>query len=132
MTEDWLAAITLLDVVAVVAILSGFLTFLFKVGRPVVNLSRAVHDFIEDWRGTPEVTDAAGNVIQPATSSIPARLARIEHEVTPNHGSSAHDQLMKAIEKLTDEFQTFRDESTSDRLGLHQRIDELGPPHNID
>ncbi|MDO5534364.1 MAG: hypothetical protein Q4F65_06915 [Propionibacteriaceae bacterium] len=132
MVDQWLDAVTILDVIAVVAVVSTFVTFLVKVGAPLVRLSRAVHDFIDDWRGRAEVRDAAGNVIEVATSSIPARLARIEHEVSPNHGSSAHDQLMKAIGELAGEFNAFREESTADRRGLHKRIDALGPPHNID
>ena len=130
--NEWLAAVSAFDVVALVAIASAFVTFLVKVGRPIVKLSRAVHDFIDDWRGTPEVRDGSGRVIQEAEPGVLARLTTIEHEVKPNHGSSAHDQLMKAIIDLKAEFRTFADESSTDRAGLHERINKLGPPHNVD
>ena len=131
-TEDVLAAVTLLDVITIVAIISAFSAFLVKVGRPIVRLTRAIHDFIEDWRGTPEERDGSGRVVQRAQPGVLARLESIEHEVTPNHGSSAHDKLMKAIEDLASEFRSFRDESTRDRKDLHGRIDEIGPPFNTD
>lgn len=131
-TEDVLAAVTLLDVITIVAIISAFSAFLVKVGRPIVRFTRAIHDFIEDWRGTPEERDGSGRVVQQAQPGVLARLDRIEHEVTPNHGGSAHDQLMKAITELADEFRAFADESTHDRKGLHKRISELGPTENTD
>lgn len=131
-SQDWLEAITLLDVVGLVAIVAASVTFIVRVGRPVVSLVSSVHDFIEDWRGTPEEQDGSGRVIQQAQPGVLARLDRIEHEVTPNHGGSAHDQLMKAITELADEFRAFADESTHDRKGLHKRISELGPTENTD
>ncbi len=131
-TNDWLAAITLLDVVGVVAIVVAVVTFLVKIGRPIIRLTRSVHEFTEDWHGTPEERDGSGRVIQDARPGVLARLESIEHEVTPNHGGSAHDQLMAAITALAEEFRGFRDESIADRRGLHGRIDGLQPPHNVD
>ena len=86
----------------------------FFVGTGMLGLgSRKLHgvgQMAEDWRGRPKRLDPmTGAVIDPGRASMPGRIAALEAELHPNHGTSMHDQLSK----LAGEFAQFRREHAS-------------------
>lgn len=72
------------------------LKWVLPIVRGVVSLLGKLHDIVDDWHGTPEVRDGAGNIIRKAKAGVLARLDSIEYEVKPNHGGSAHDAVMQS------------------------------------
>ena len=98
---DWLARITIADIAGVAVAVTAFALFLHKIGKPLAKVAQWAHDFLEDWRGKPEERDASGRLVEPARPGVLARLESIEHEVTPNHGTSAHDKITGKVDHLT-------------------------------
>ena len=101
--QDWLEALTAWDVVGVLigagAILGGLRWMAPGIRKANAGLD-ALHTMAQRWHGTPEERDASGAVIRPAEPGILARLDRIEYEVKPNHGGSAHDAVMRSVDEL--------------------------------
>jgi hypothetical protein len=59
------------------------------IAKPLRRLSRQNDLFREEWWGK----EAEPLLNRPRTLSVPERLARIEGELQPNHGSSMRDAL---------------------------------------
>lgn len=59
------------------------------IGRPLRRLARQNDLFREEWWGKP----AEPMLNRPRTPGVPERIARIESELRPNHGSSLRDAL---------------------------------------
>lgn len=55
----------------------------------------------EDWSGRPERRDPLTNVvIDPGRASLPGRLAALEAQIHPNHGTSMHDQFTRLADEV--------------------------------
>lgn len=55
---------------------------------------RSLATMAEDWSGRPERRDPlTGVVIDPGRASLPGRIAALEAQIHPNHGTSMHDQV---------------------------------------
>lgn len=62
---------------------------------------RGVAVMAEDWRGRPERRDPmTGVIIDPGRASLPGRIAALEAQIHPNHGTSMHDQMSRLAEEV--------------------------------
>lgn len=72
-------------------------------GLPAVLWTR-LHSLVvmaEDWKGRPERRDPlTGVVIDPGRASLPGRMAALEAQIHPNHGSSMHDQFTRLANEV--------------------------------
>lgn len=91
---------------AVVAI-SGALALAWRATRSFRRIGGKVEDFVDDWQGTdprPGVPGRPG--VMSRLGAIEERLARVEHELHPNSGSSlrdAVDRVDQRTRQLTDD-----------------------------
>ena len=76
--------------------LAAALTVGVTVGRPLRKLSRQNDEFREDWYGE------SARPGRSAVPGVPERLARIEAELQPNHGSSLRDAINRVEVRLED------------------------------
>lgn len=88
--DDISVLAALLWIVGVVAVL-GFVKKVYDAVKPFADSAR---EFFEDWNGRPKRAGV------PAVPGVMARLERIEKEITPNSGTSAHDKITRRIGNL--------------------------------
>ena len=102
--QDWLDAVSALDVLAGLAWIGGILVALRWL-RPIAERIRSI---AEDWTGTPArpgvpatpgVMERLGEV-KATVDAHTVSIEEIRHQVTPNTGSSAHDALMRNVDEL--------------------------------
>lgn len=141
-------SLTIGEVGASILGLAGILGVWWKIVRPAARLVRTVVGFLDDWNGTPEERDAAGGLVRQAQPGISARLAGLEHELHPNHGSSIKDSTtrtetavarlddaVRALDtKLSAQLATLTAADEADRKAaakahqhIHDRIDQVRP-----
>ncbi|MEU6822789.1 hypothetical protein ABZ921_19355 [Streptomyces atriruber] len=91
---------------AAVAI-TGALALLWRATRSVRRVTSRFEDFVDDWQGTdarPGVPARPG--VMTRLGAIEERLARVDHELHPNSGSSLRDAVDRVDERtrqLTDD-----------------------------
>ncbi|MFJ7523968.1 hypothetical protein ACIQ1S_03500 [Streptomyces griseus] len=91
---------------ALVAV-SGGLALAWRATRSVRRIGGKVENFVDDWQGTdprPGVPARLG--VMSRLGAIEDRLARVEHELHPNSGSSLRDAVDRVDERtrqLTDD-----------------------------
>lgn len=68
------------------------------IAKPLRKLSRQNDLFREEWWGK----EAEPMLNRPRTPSVPERLATIEAELKPNHGSSMRDAIDRVERHLAD------------------------------
>lgn len=137
--QDWLDAFTFLDIVLFLTALGGLVAGVRWIAPAVRKVNSGLdmlHAILERWNGVPEQKDAAGYIIRKAEPGVLARLEKIEHEVTPNHGGSAHDAVMRSMAELRElvvdlasEFGTFKRDYARD---LHYNHPTYRPDQNAD
>lgn len=83
-----------------VVVLGGLVWRVRKKTKPWLAKIRT---FLIDWEGEPARPEA-GVAERPGmmrrVSNLETGLAKVQQEVTPNHGSSAHDKLRRTINKV--------------------------------
>ncbi|MEU8680801.1 hypothetical protein [Streptomyces sp. NPDC048611] len=91
---------------AAVAI-SGALALAWRATRTFRRIGGKVEDFVDDWQGTdPRPGVPARPGVMSRLGAIEERLARVEHELHPNSGSSLRDAVDRVDERtrqLTDD-----------------------------
>ncbi|MFG2528294.1 hypothetical protein [Streptomyces sp. NPDC048516] len=91
---------------AAVAI-SGALALTWRATRTFRRIGGKVEDFVDDWQGTdPRPGVPARPGVMSRLGAIEERLARVEHELHPNSGSSLRDAVDRVDERtrqLTDD-----------------------------
>ena len=101
---EWLRAINLWDLLAL-AIAGGGVVAGLRWLRPgflrLLALIERVHGVLDDWHGKPEQRDASGALVKAAEPGVVARLKAVEYHVKPNGGESAHDGLVKRLDRNT-------------------------------
>ncbi len=108
---DWIRALTVAEIVAVLALASGAVVIARRIARGL----RRVGHLVDDLAGEPSRRGV------PARPGVMERIAEVEtkvetvrKEVTPNQGNSAHDQLSAEIQAartaLTDQVQLMCDQ----------------------
>lgn len=137
---EWLDILTAWDVIAWI-IGGGVVIAGIKWLQPVLV---GLKNFLEDWRGEPQ---------RPGRDAVPGVMAQLEahaeaiedirKQVQPNHGTSAHDGIIKridALQKLVSDAlaaigdwraeSAARDKDHSGRLyELEQLVERLRDPH---
>lgn len=73
--------------------------------RWIGKRARALDDFLHDWRGTVERDGV------PARRGVMARLAAIESELRPNHGTSIKDVITRMEQRLDDHLRRHPEEN---------------------
>lgn len=88
-------------------VISGGLALVWRATRSFRRIGGKVEDFVDDWQGTgarPGVPARPG--VMSRLGAIEERLARVEHELHPNSGSSLRDAVDRVDERtrqLTDD-----------------------------
>ncbi|MDG4832438.1 hypothetical protein O7627_24465 [Solwaraspora sp. WMMD1047] len=80
----------------VTGIVAAALTVGVTVGRPLRRLARQNDEFRVDWYGAPARPGRA------PIPGVPERLARIEAELQPDHGSSLRDAVNRVEARLSE------------------------------
>ncbi|MEU5330928.1 hypothetical protein [Streptomyces parvus] len=84
---------------AAVAI-SGALALVWRASRSFRRIGAKVEDFVDDWQGTgPRPGVPARPGVMTRLGAIEERLARVEHELHPNSGSSLRDAVDRVDER---------------------------------
>lgn len=92
---EWLAALTVEQIVGSLAGLTVVLVAVRKVWKPIKSMG----SFLNDWNGEPEVKDASGTVIK---EKVPGVLAQIE--VLRDQLQNSHQEAV--IPNLRDDLDT--------------------------
>lgn len=124
---DWAEDTSIFVIASWIVGVTAVATFLWKTNRALQPFIRSVREFLEDWRGDPGrpgITEPRAGVVETLADhgkqlkehgdqlTVSAeKLAAIESQVTPNHGSTS---------KLTEEVQGIAAELAK----LTQRFDE--------
>lgn len=75
----------------------GALGVLVWVGRIVLSTWRKLGHFLEDWNGEPARPGNNGG-----RAGVMSRLEAIEHQLTPNSGTSLYDKVQQIADKQED------------------------------
>ena len=92
-----MTGIVFIDVFAVIAVVVGGLAAAAKATRVLKQFG----DTLDDWRGEPERPGVPGR------PGVMTRLAKIEAELRPNHGSSLRDAVNRieaAVQRIGERF----------------------------
>lgn len=92
---EWLAALTVEQIIGSIAGLTVVLVTVRKVWKPIKSMG----SFLNDWNGEPEVKDASGTVIK---EKVPGVLAQIE--VLRDQLQNSHQEAV--IPNLRDDLDT--------------------------
>lgn len=95
---QWLDEVSVLAVVLWLVGLVTLAGFVKKVHDTVRPYAQAIRDFLTDWQGTPArpgVERKPG--VMERLDGQDGQIAEIRKQVTPNHGTSAHDKLARQI-----------------------------------
>ncbi|MGA5268038.1 hypothetical protein [Streptomyces lydicamycinicus] len=88
-------------------VISGALALAWRATRSFRRIGGKVEDFVDDWQGTdPRPGVPARPGVMSRLGAIEERLARVEHELHPNSGSSLRDAVDRVDERtrqLTDD-----------------------------
>ena len=79
---QWIAELTLAQVVLFVAGIGAVGTALWKIGRPLLRAAKKLSQLADDWMGTPERLDSSGSPTSPARPGVAARLTSLEEATT--------------------------------------------------
>ena len=120
MMPGWLEAVTLGEIAVFVAFMVFLFGTLWKAVLWIRKLGRRVDDFLEDWQGAPARPG------HPRVPGVVERLEKLEgvteetnHNVKPNSGASAHDQLTRQLTVVEEKV----DQQTSKLDVLGDRMD---------
>lgn len=92
---EWLAALTVEQIIGSIAGITVVLVTVRKVWKPIKSMG----SFLNDWNGEPEVKDASGTVIK---EKVPGVLAQIE--VLRDQLQNSHQEAV--IPNLRDDLDT--------------------------
>jgi len=103
--SDWAEDTSLFAIASWIVGITAVTTFLWRSNRKIQPFVNAVREFLEDWRGTPGrlgIEDPRPGVVATLAdhgkqlkdhgeqlSENATKLAAIESQVTPNHGSTS-------------------------------------------
>ncbi|MFJ2672715.1 MULTISPECIES: hypothetical protein [unclassified Streptomyces] len=84
---------------AVIAV-SGGLALVWRATRSFRRIGGKVENFVDDWQGTDPRPGVPGRLgVMSRLGAIEDRLARVEHELQPNSGSSLRDAVDRVDER---------------------------------
>ena len=127
---QWLDGISLL---ALLAWAAGIVAIVAFFNRHVMPVLRAIDEFFEDWRGTPDRPGVKGRPGVMATlNEHGEKIQQIEKQVTPNHSST--DKLADEVQAIRrqmaealEEFRDFMTESRTDHDHLWRAVSAHSP-----
>lgn len=119
---DWLANLTLADLVGVVVAVAAAGTFVAKAVLPMVRWGMRVKSTLDDWSGKPAEKDASGEVIHPAQPSMLARMESMEGTVIRMEATLQH--LHELVVPIPAEIGETRREMREGQKALEAKQDE--------
>lgn len=135
---EWAETLTVAEAILTVGIIVAGLGGLWGIVKWIYPVMAKLSDFLDDWRGEPPRPDGMQRPgvlerlkrVEDGQQQVAALAFSIDHNVRPNSGSSAHDQLMAKLDCLDRKMGALSDrmdESEEDRRRIHAVIDVVGP-----
>ena len=113
---EWLDSVSLL---ALLAWAAGVVAVVVFFNRHVVPVLRAIDDFFEDWRGTPD---------RPGVKGRPGVMATLnEHGEKIQQLADEVQAIRRQMAEVLEEFRDFRTESSTDRDHLWRAVSAHSP-----
>lgn len=98
---EWMADLTLGQIVATIAGLSLVAGMYWKVRKPIKKFTNSIAAFMATWNGVPEVRDESGAFVKAAVPGIPAQLETIRAQVQNSHKTNLRDDFDELKTEMT-------------------------------